>query len=108
MIILIVALLVPASMFLFMPKLNAYFLILLLFVGSIGSVTSTMAKTGVKKPRYPSRISVRTFSNRYKPYIAPAVDMTSGGGSDYDSYGYGGSTGSSGRGHYGGGLSGGK
>lgn len=105
MIILIVALLVPASMFLFMPRLNAYFLIILLLIGSIGSVGSTMAKIGIKKPSYPYRISVRTFSNRYKSYITPAIDMTSGGGSAYNPYSSGSS---SSRSHYGGGLSGGK
>ena len=103
MIILIVALLLLASFFLLMPKVNAYFLIILMIFGTIGSVGATMRKTGVNKARYPRFISVRTYSNRYKSYTAAAVDMTSGGGSSGN---YSGS--SSSRSHYGGGLSGGK
>ena len=110
MIFIPIALIIIGVIFLFFPRANAYFLLFLLVGGGCSSVGATMMNVGVRKPFYPSHVSVRAYSSRYKPYVPTPSDYYGGSsGSDYygGSYG-GGGYGSSSRGYSGGGLSGGK
>lgn len=111
MIFVSIVLIVIALILLSSPKANAYFLLFVLLGGGCSSVGATMMKLGVRKPFYPSQISVRSYSSRHKPYVPSPSDYdNTGSDSNYYGAGYSGGSysGGSRRGYSGGGLSGGK
>ena len=100
MIVFLFVLIMIGIIFLFFPRANAYFLLFLLIGGGCSSVAATIMHAGIRKPYYPSQVSVRAYSSRYKPYV-PSDSYNSSSSVSY-------SSGSSSRSYSSGGLSGGK